>query len=323
MFFLIGSLGSPITGQNDSLDEAVKASSQAVNLYNQGKYAEAVALAKHALDIRRKLLPPNDPLIRASQTNLAEIYVALQKYENAASLFSEVLKTDERAFPDDPARARVLSRLGALQYALGRPDRTEELYQESIALLERVYGPTDERITGGIFDLAEFYQFVGKLKKAEPLYLRVKNIKERSNSKINPQLPEVLDRYACLLRKSGRRWEAIELEGKSSQTPELDSAISQEQDAAVETNVVNGKALSLPRPIYPAQAKVRNVSGMVTVRVLINELGNVIRACAISGPSELMQETERAAFHARFTPTLLGGNPVKVQGIITYNFVRQ
>lgn len=123
------------------------------------------------------------------------------------------------------------------------------------------------------------------------------------------------------MRKSGRRLEAIERENKASSTAASYGPISPEQDAAADTNVVNGTAISLPKPIYPAKA--RGQTGTIIVRVIIDESGNVTRACAISGPAVLMQETERAAFHAKFTTTLLEGRLVKVQGIITYNFVRQ
>ena len=86
--------------------------------------------------------------------------------------------------------------------------------------------------------------------------------------------------------------------------------------------VLNGKALSLPQPEYPAAAKAAGAAGTVVVRVTIDEQGNVISAQAVSGPPPLLQASINAATLAKFAPTLLVGEPVQVVGIITYNFVR-
>lgn len=86
--------------------------------------------------------------------------------------------------------------------------------------------------------------------------------------------------------------------------------------------VLNGKALYLPQPEYPAAAKAAGTSGTVVVRVTIDEQGNVISATAVSGPPALQQVSVTAAGQARFSPTLLVGEPVQVVGIITYSFVR-
>jgi protein TonB len=85
--------------------------------------------------------------------------------------------------------------------------------------------------------------------------------------------------------------------------------------------VVNGKAISLAKPEYPAAARVAGVSGSVKVQVLIDEMGKVVTAQAIEGPPQLQFAARAAACGARFTPTLLQGQPVKVAGIIVYNFV--
>jgi TonB family protein len=87
--------------------------------------------------------------------------------------------------------------------------------------------------------------------------------------------------------------------------------------------VVNGKATSLPKPPYPAAAKAVRASGTVSVQVLIDENGSVVSANATSGHPLLRAAAEQAARGARFSPTLLSGQKVKVSGIITYNFVAQ
>ena len=87
------------------------------------------------------------------------------------------------------------------------------------------------------------------------------------------------------------------------------------------SRVLNSDALYLPTPNYPPLAKNIRLQGTVIVQVLINEEGNVIQAKATSGHPMLVPEAQRAAMRARFSPTVLGDQKVKVQGVITYNFI--
>ena len=89
------------------------------------------------------------------------------------------------------------------------------------------------------------------------------------------------------------------------------------------SRVLNSQALSLPKPMYPPMARQIKAQGMVTVQVLIDEAGKVISARAVSGHPLLIPEAQRAALQARFSPTTINDQPVKVSGVITYNFVMQ
>jgi outer membrane biosynthesis protein TonB len=57
--------------------------------------------------------------------------------------------------------------------------------------------------------------------------------------------------------------------------------------------------------------------------VLIDENGNVVAAHATSGHPLLAAAAVNAARSSKFTPTKLSGQPVKVNGVIIYNFVAQ
>jgi protein TonB len=87
------------------------------------------------------------------------------------------------------------------------------------------------------------------------------------------------------------------------------------------STVLNGKAVQLPKPLYPPIARVSKAQGVVTVQVLIDEVGKVISAKAVSGHPLLVLAAQQAAYEARFSPTLIGEQPVKVSGVITYNFI--
>lgn len=88
----------------------------------------------------------------------------------------------------------------------------------------------------------------------------------------------------------------------------------------VSGGVLNGKAIDLPAPLYPEIAKRMRTTGLVTVEVVIDPNGKVISAKALSGNSVLHSAAVQAAMRARFSPTTLSGQPVKVSGVINYNF---
>jgi TonB family protein len=92
-------------------------------------------------------------------------------------------------------------------------------------------------------------------------------------------------------------------------------------DAAIKRPVLSGKAISYPKPSYPERARGTNASGTVIVDVVIDEWGRVIWAKAVSGHPLLQEVSVKAACRARYTPMKVSGRAVKVNSVITYNFV--
>jgi TonB family protein len=91
----------------------------------------------------------------------------------------------------------------------------------------------------------------------------------------------------------------------------------------VSGGVLNGQATDLPKPEYPEIARHARASGVVSVEVVIDETGKVISARAVSGSPFLREAAIKAAKRARFTPSKLSGQPVKVSGTVNYNFTAQ
>lgn len=85
--------------------------------------------------------------------------------------------------------------------------------------------------------------------------------------------------------------------------------------------ILNGKAIRKPHPEYPSVARSARAMGVVSVQIVVDENGDVASAQAISGHPLLRPAGEQAAKKAKFTPTILCGQPVKVTGVISYNFV--
>lgn len=122
--------------------------------------------------------------------------------------------------------------------------------------------------------------------------------------------------------RAGSAWEivrnSLKIEPPVLGTMAVDPAVL---PARTSGEVLNGKAIDLPAPAYPAIARQAHASGVVVVQVIIDESGSVIAAHAISGHPLLLAVCVDAAKRGQFSPTKLCGEPVRVTGVIRYNFV--
>lgn len=128
----------------------------------------------------------------------------------------------------------------------------------------------------------------------------------------------VVDAKDMILSDPPRDTESDVNENQNSNS--VNSNNSNQKSKIVSGGVLNGKAISLPQPPYPPVARSARAEGTVVVQVLVDEEGNVISANAVSGHPLLKASAVTAARRAHFTPTKLSGKPVKVSGVIHYNF---
>lgn len=296
--------------------EAASLTASVMKLYQEGKYDEALPLAKRVLEISERVLKPDDESIILALINMGEIQLARGRPDEATKPFERALKACERTKgPADTQLSRVLDSLSLAYHALGRTLDTENAYKRALDVRERALGLDHPEVSRSILRLAQFYQYEGEYKKADPLYQRLVAIREKQGA--GDALAEALDGYACLLRKTSHEEQAVLLEERSQGILHPDDPTMRPLNGGI----LNGKALSLAMPQYPYLARTVHIRGTVLVQVLIDESGKVVRACAVEGPNLLMKASESSAMRSRFSPTRLDGKPVKVIGTITYNFM--
>ena len=108
---------------------------------------------------------------------------------------------------------------------------------------------------------------------------------------------------------------------KAQNIKENSQEIPKKIPRTISGGVINGKAIKLVKPIYPKSAKATKASGAVNVQVELDEAGNVVSAKAVSGHPLLAEAAEEAARQSKFAITNLSGEPVRVTGVIVYNFL--
>src|SRR3974390_617504 len=79
-----------------SVEEAAQLNQQAIQLYQQGRYADAEPLYKRSLAILEKALGLNDPNVASLLNNLAELYEAQGRYADAEPILKSSLAIREK-----------------------------------------------------------------------------------------------------------------------------------------------------------------------------------------------------------------------------------
>lgn len=308
---------NPTTTQSPELAEITRINGETKRAFREGKYEEALALAKQELDLRIKLYGAEGKEVAVSYSNIGSIYRANDKPKEALSALQKSLAISEKHNLGETSQAAiVMSEIGYAYSLLDDNTNAESWFTKAIATAEKANKNPSSELYTCILYAARFYWRMGQENKTSILLLRGIEIANSVYGKRSDQVTSLWFEYECLLAQPGVHGiDSAKIKQLRGEDTEPDSEAN-----AAKGGVLNGKAISLPKPSYPYMAAASRTSGTVVVMVMINETGKVIRACALSGPALLRDSAIGAALKARFTPTLLDGKAVKVRGTINYNF---
>lgn len=318
----------PANSAQQDLGEAARQHTLAVKLFNEQKYDDALAASKRAVEIRERLLGADHYLTRLSLNNMAQMYIAKQNYGEALRIYQQLLPIYEKFLkPGDDELSKTLNQIGFLSFRLQKLGEAEKAFRRVLELNESAFGSADSRVASSLYQLASFYQFSGRGEQARAHYQRAVSIWDKNAGAAPPEYGVALERYSCMLRKTHREKESGDLARHASEVDTQSHAVTHAPDSnpltVIQGGVINGRAILKPAPQYPEAARSARQEGTVVIQVSVNEAGNVVAACAISGPPLLLEDSELAAYAWRFEPTRLGGVPVRVRGTITFNFKLQ
>jgi tetratricopeptide (TPR) repeat protein/CHAT domain-containing protein len=209
MLTLLLVFAAPMLALAQGTDDLDALNKQFVTLYGQGKYAEAIEVAKRSLALAEKKFGPDHRLVGTALNNLAELHRAQGRFAEAEPLYKRAIAIDEKALGRDHTEVGTdLNNLGELYRAQGRYAETEPLYKRAIAIDEKALGPNHPTV--GIFlnNLALLYQTQGRYGEAEPLYKRSLAIREKALGPNHPTVGIFLNNLALLYKSQGRYAEA-------------------------------------------------------------------------------------------------------------------
>ena len=302
------------TDQKASLEEAAALSRRVTQLHRAKKFDEAIPLGQRAVELRRSVLGERDSLVAESVSNLAALYVGKEDYERGENQFRSALAIYDSSGAVTENMGLVLDSLAILRWRVADYSKAESYAIRAMELNQKVHGEQSTQFLHSLNTVIKIYNSAGKTDKRNALILRSISVLENSKADIINR--QSLVSYYCALRP-----------GK--QTPEVEGMIRrleallkwEPSPSPTSIGILNGRAISLQKPAYPDEARKAHASGTVVVEIEIDECGNVSSAKAISGPAILRKACESAARGAKFTPTVVNGSPIRVTGVIQYNFV--
>ena len=200
--------------------EAYRLNQQVVQLIDQGRYKEAIPIAKRSLAIHEKALGPEHLDVGASLNNLAVLYYDLGAYQKAEPLFKRALAINEKALGlEHPHVAASLNNLAVFYCYLGDYAKAEPLYKRALAINKKAFGPEHPDVAGNLNGLAALYYDIGAYQKAEPLYKRSLAIREKALGPDHPDVATSLNNLAGLYLADGKADDAFKI-FKKQDSPE-------------------------------------------------------------------------------------------------------
>jgi tetratricopeptide (TPR) repeat protein/CHAT domain-containing protein len=190
-----------IADEHDDLAKLSSLNKQATELYQAGKFGEAIPIAQELLQLCEKAVGPDHPQTATALNNLAFLFVysEMRDYAKAELLYQRSLKISEKALgPNHPDTAAVLNSLALLYQSMGDYTKAEPLFQRALKIDEKALGPNHAGTAGALNNLGELYRSMGNYAKAEPLFQRALKIDEKALGPNHRDTSAVLSNLASL-----------------------------------------------------------------------------------------------------------------------------
>lgn len=321
------------TALNDSAkSDLQKTNTEFIKFYQQKKYDEALPLAQKSIQQTEQIFGKDSLETARAIRNLGFTHYAKNDTKAAENVFEKALGVYKKSPNLDKQNganlAEMIETLALIKYQK-RMDSAESLFESALTWREKIDGADSIKVLNSLSALANINYWRKDYKKASTFFGRLLEISAKNQQISAADISLAYYRTECSYRKAGtekdfeplkeRYQSQIKLKEKES----LQKSDDAEAGRLINGGVINGKALNLPNPGYPIEARRASAEGKVEVQVMINEEGNVIHACAVtSNHPALIEAAEISAYQAKFKQTSLEGKSVRVFGIILYNFIK-
>lgn len=193
-----GAVAAQVPGQAEALN------AQVGQLHSQGRFGEAMELAKRALAVAEKA-GPDAPVLAVALNNLGVLLVAQGRLAEAEAPYLRALAITERVLgPNDSAVGNYLNNLGDLYTDLGRHSDAERYLQRALALTEGGLGPDHPNVSIRLHNLAALYKEQARFAEAESLQKRALAIAQKAFGPNHPVVSTRLGGLATLYKAQGR-----------------------------------------------------------------------------------------------------------------------
>ena len=229
--------------------------------------------------------------------------------------------------PPELAEAEKLNSQVLELYHAGEYEKALPLANRVLLLREKVLGPDDWLVAEALRNLSELFSAMEKPKEAMTAYQRYLTVFEKTMDAYGPEMIDVLDRYVCLLLDDGgraaRRDTALEIQKRLYRLEngfDFNEADNLPAKRLATGGLLINKRIKSPSPRYPRDFMNSRFSGLMIVKMRVDEQGNVTSAKRVCGYPGFSRAAEEATLKARYSPTLVSGKAVKVTALAVYEF---
>jgi tetratricopeptide (TPR) repeat protein len=176
----------------------------------QGDLASARKWLGRALSIRESLLAPSDPLIAETLSDLALIDRAESRFQAAAELYRRALAVlqaakDGAGKNDQKIQLLVLKKSGVVRNNLAQAEaeqghlkEAEHIARQSLADLQRAYGPQHPNTAASYVDLAKILRYRRRFDEAAQALVHAQVIDQQAFAPDHPRIANDLNLQAAL-----------------------------------------------------------------------------------------------------------------------------
>ncbi len=187
--------------QRRALSAVNEQSSEPGQLMMQGRFAEAVELARKNLDLRKELQGREHPQFFAGSIELAQIYHRLKAYQKAEPLYRDALELQKKVLGDNhPDYGQALNSLAVLLRYVGKYEESEQFFVQSLAILKAALGEENDPYATALTNATNLYSDLGQHEKALALGTQAVEITKRVMGVESFDYSIVLNNLAMALR---------------------------------------------------------------------------------------------------------------------------
>ena len=177
---------------------------QAVQLYQQGRFEEALPISKEVCNLALQAYGERHSDFGASLNFLATLYRSMGHYADAEPLYRQALDIARRVLGEGhPNYAAGLYNLAGLYQMMGNYPAAEPLYRQALDIRRKVPGEDHPDYANSLNGLAMLYYLMGNYAAAEPLYRQALEILGKAMREDHPDYATILNNLAVLSRDIG------------------------------------------------------------------------------------------------------------------------
>lgn len=171
---------------------------------NLGLYDEARSAMGEALEVRQRVLDPNDRDVVLAMAELADINTSSGDYTTAEKLARDAVSRARKLRDDPRPLAESVGYLATVLNLEGRYNEAEPFYRESIQAWQSVEGPRSPQASIIMNNLALMYHEESRYVDARTLFEQALSIQETAFGKRHPEMASTRYNYAQLLADDGQ-----------------------------------------------------------------------------------------------------------------------